>query len=146
MSVKCYHLLPPVLGALYASCLCHLPLTKYCLLFGNFLSFFLSFSFLFCPEFRDALQDKTVQYKNAPKLFVCLCVLTECINTDKTSCAAHQILFYLSFTHFLDTRACEKLADSGFCLTETVRLSDCQTVLGLSIRKRLCLKAIRDDP
>lgn len=46
------------------------------LLFGSFLVFF---SPLFCSQFRDALQDKTAfQFRNAPKLFVCLRV---CFNT-----------------------------------------------------------------
>lgn len=117
MSVRCHcHLLHTEVRGY----LCFLPLLlafnkTLHLLSGSFLPFFLLYS-----AHNSAMLFKIKQPFSSEMLqsflFVCMFALAQCMNIDKTNCAVQWIwgFFYPSFTHLLDTQACEILPDSSF--------------------------------
>lgn len=97
-------------GVTYASCLCFLPLTKLSI---SSLEAFCLFSFLYSAHNSEML-FKIKQHFSSEALqsflLVCVFVLTQCMNIDKTNCAAQWIFTPPPppcFTHLLDTQAFE---------------------------------------
>lgn len=121
-------------GVTYASCLCFLPLTKLSICS---LEVFCLFSLLYSAhnsemlfKIKQPFSSETLQ----SLLFVCVFVLTQCMNIDKTNCAAQWIFFLPIFHPFTWYTS----------MWNTTRLKFLSLSWGLSVRKRLCLKTVTD--
>lgn len=85
-------------GVTYASCLCFLPLTQLSICFSEV---FCLFSLLYSAHNSEMLFTIKQPFSSETLqsfLFVCVFVLTQCMNIDKTNCAA-QWIFFLPIFH-----------------------------------------------